>query len=405
MKGRPGEGAWGLGLRLFVFTPGSFFAFLCVLCASAVNVFVFEGKHMQGVYSYSNSHWLIAQEKERKALMQSVVRQGSEIVPVPVVWLWPGVIPIGKVSMLIGDPGLGKSYLTTHLAALLSTRLAFPGHPESARPNPAQTLFMSAEDDPADTIVPRLLAHGADLAHVSFLEGVRHKNGDEGAIDLDKSIGALDHALSAMSNPRLVVVDPISAYLGDADSNNNSQVRGLLKHVAALAAKHDCAVLLVSHLRKEGTERAVYRATGSLAFAAAARSVWLVAKDNASGGDEDNRLLLPVKNNLCGPQKGYQFRVVSNTVVFSEERVGIDADRALSGKDDEKSQTEDKGEVYRRFLTERLGKSPGPVPVEELQRDAEAIGLNWAGIRGSTIPRDMGIVKGRVGSAYFWQLP
>lgn len=359
---------------------------------------------MLSIHSYTSHRTIFAREGETRnpSMLQSVVRRGNAVVPVPVVWLWPGVIPLGKVAMLIGDPGLGKSYLTTHLAALLSTGRPFPDHPGSARETPGQTLFLSAEDDPADTIVPRLIAHGADLAHTSFLEGVRYRSGEEGAVDLQKSIGALDHALAQMSNPRLVVIDPVSAYLGDADSNNNSQVRGLLKHVAALAVKHDCAILLVSHLRKEGTERAVYRASGSLAFAAAARSVWLVAKD---GADDDNRLLLPVKCNLCGQQKGYQFRVLADRVIFSDERVGIDADKALSGGDDAKEAPEDKSEAYRRFLTERLGRTSGPVPVEELQREAEAAGFSWNAVRNSSVPRELGIVKGRIGASHFWQLP
>ena len=171
----------------------------------------------------------------------------------------------------MGDPGLGKSVLSLDLAARVSTGAPWPH--AAGRSDIGDVLILSAEDDPADTIVPRLMAVGADLNRIFILKGV--KKGDQVQyFSLAEDLLALEAALT--SQTRLIIIDPISAYLGETDSHVNTSVRSVLAPLAELASKTGAAVLAISHLNK-GQGAAIYRVQGSIAFTAAARAVWAVA--------------------------------------------------------------------------------------------------------------------------------
>jgi KaiC/GvpD/RAD55 family RecA-like ATPase len=236
----------------------------------------------------------------------AVLRCFSDIAPKPLRWLWPGRIPLGKLTLLIGDPGLGKSLLTADIASRITRGTPFP---DSARCESGSVIFLSAEDDPADTIRPRLDAAGADVSCVHTLEAVRVQltNGSltEKPFNLETDVAALEGAVREHPGVRLIVIDPISAYLGGVDSHSNAEVRGVLARLATLAAQYNVAVLCVTHLRKSAGA-AVYRAVASIAFTAAARAVWAVAPDPE---DADRRLLLAVKQNLSADPGGLAFRI------------------------------------------------------------------------------------------------
>ncbi|MGC1977118.1 MAG: AAA family ATPase, partial [Candidatus Sulfotelmatobacter sp.] len=218
--------------------------------------------------------------KPRPSASVSVItRAFSDITPEQLRWLWPGRIPLGKLTLLVGDPGLGKSLLTIDVASRVSRGKSFP---DSATCEAGAVLMASAEDDPADTVRPRLDAANADVSRIHTLAGVRLTRSDgsecERPFQLEVGIAALEDTLLRMSDVRLIVIDPISAFLGNTDSNSNAEIRGLLAPLAALAARHHVAVLSVTHLRKSpGT--AVHRAIASIAFTAAARASWAVAAD------------------------------------------------------------------------------------------------------------------------------
>jgi len=195
------------------------------------------------------------------------------VKPEPIRWLWPGRVPLGKLTLIVGDPGLGKSFLTLDLAARVSAGEPWPDAP-GAENTPGAVVLLSAEDDLADTIRPRLDAAGADVERVAALS----------ISSLQRDLPDLEKAMHDAPGVRLVVIDPITAYLAGTDSHKNADVRSLLAPLAELAARHRVAVVAVSHLNKHVGGSALYRAQGSLAFTAAARAVWLVAKDKADVG-------------------------------------------------------------------------------------------------------------------------
>jgi RecA-family ATPase len=181
----------------------------------------------------------------------AVLRCFRDIEPEPLRWLWPGRIPLGKLTLLIGDPGLGKSLVTVDMAARLSRGTAFA---DGAACDRGSTIFLSAEDEAADTIRPRLDAAGADLSRVHVLDAVRVTLADgvlsEKCFSLETDIAALESALLQNPDVRLIVIDPLSAYLGGTDSHSNAEIRGLLSPLGAMAARRGVAVSAITHLRK-----------------------------------------------------------------------------------------------------------------------------------------------------------
>lgn len=264
-----------------------------------------------------------------------ILRSASSITPRELEPLWNGVLWIGKPTLLVGDPGLGKSLVTADVAARVTRGIVWPC--ESSACAPGKVLMLSAEDDAADTIVPRLIAAGADLGHVTFVDGIREmdQQGEsrDRVLSLDTHIDVLRQAVAARRGVRLVIVDPISAFLGRADSHNNAEVRSLLAALGRLAAELRFAVLVVSHLNKVSGSSAVYRITGSLAFVAAARAVFAIARDP---DDQDRRLMLPIKSNLGPDTSGYSYAIgLANNdapvVRWGDERVTHTAEEVLAG--------------------------------------------------------------------------
>lgn len=267
-------------------------------------------------------------------------QRAHEITPRPIEWLWNQRIPMGKITLLAGDPGLGKSMLTMDLAARLSLGQPLPAEKEELphrQSIPASVLILSAEDDPADTLVPRLTAHGADLSRIAFVKGVREPTAPRtAAFDLKRDVYRLEHAVRAMDNLRLIIIDPLSAYLSEGDTHNDASVRGILAPLAEVAAARNIAVLGVMHLNKSPGGKSVYRLNGSLAFPAAARAVWLVTRDQ----DQDaRRLLMPVKMNLCAEPKGLAYSIVGEpgqipTLQWEPGTLHVKADEAMAGGDE-----------------------------------------------------------------------
>jgi hypothetical protein len=209
----------------------------------------------------------------------------------------------------VGDPGLGKSLVTADIAARVSKGNNWPL--DAANTGPGDVLMCSAEDDPGDTIVPRLIAAGADLNRVDFFDGVREETEDGGttirALSLDRHLEQLNEVAARKKGTlKLVVIDPVTAFLGAADSHKNGDIRAIIAGVARVAAEHRFAVLVVSHLNKGTGASAIYRITGSLAFVAAARAAYAVVRDPQ---DANRRLVLPVKNNLAVDTSGFSYSI------------------------------------------------------------------------------------------------
>ena len=225
----------------------------------------------------------------------------DELKPEPLAWLWQGRLALGKVAMLDGDPGLGKSLLALDLCARLSTGRPMPDG--SPGPGAGVALVLNAEDGPEDTTRPRLEALGADLGRVFVLR----PSGELGSsLRLPGDTRLLDAALE-QTRARLLIIDPVVAFLdASAFSSSDQGVRRALLPLVGLAARNGCAVWLIRHLNKMPGGRALYRGGGSIGFLGACRSGWLVGRDPK---EPERRVLAQVKNNLGMPQPSLAFAV------------------------------------------------------------------------------------------------
>ena len=325
----------------------------------------------------------------------------ADVEPEELQWLWPGRIPLGKLTILAGDPGLGKSFLTLDMAARISKGSPWPDNPGQTS-RPGDVVLLSAEDDIADTIRPRLDTAGADPSRIIAVEGIRIA-GQMGVLhfSLQRDLHALELAISRTSDVKLVVIDPITAYLGHTDSHKNADVRALLAPLAKLAADHDVAVLGVTHLNKALGGKALYRTMGSLAFTAAARAVWLVTTDKDC---PDRRLILPAKINLAAGSTGLAYTLLDGAVAWEREPIQMTANEALAAEQEDangRTERDDACDWLKEALTD------GPVPSKELMKQAKENGIAERTLRRA---KDSLKVAARrqgfgPGTKWFWELP
>jgi putative DNA primase/helicase len=332
-----------------------------------------------------------------------VMRCFADIEPEPLKWLWAGRIPLGKLTLLIGDPGLGKSLVTVDVASRLTRGAVFS---DGALCEPGRAIFLSAEDDPADTIRPRLDAADADLSHVHMLEAVRVRLEDgaltEKSFNLETDVAKFEQTLRKYPDMRLIVIDPISAYLGGVDSHRDAEVRGLLAPLTSVAARYHVAIVGIAHLPKS-RQRAVHSVIGSIGFAAAARAVWAVAADPE---DTERRLMLPVKQNLAANTGGLAFKVEAPNGVprlfWEQGTISLDVNDVLGGFEDR--ETRSARREVAKWLRELL--VDGPLPVNKIKAEASAAGFDsWHTVRDAA--QTLGIKKTKAGfkSGWEWSVP
>lgn len=344
-----------------------------------------------------------------KAVSSALYRMMDAVKEKPIEWLWPGRIACGKVTLIAGDPGLGKSQITAALAGVVTRGDLWPV--DLVKCNPGAVVFLSSEDDAADTIKPRLVAVGADLSKCAILDSVQEVN-EAGAVikrsfNLKSDLDRLARVIREIGNVRLIVVDPITAYLGGVDSHKNSDVRALLSPLGDFAEKNRLAILGVSHLNKSTAQDALLRINGSLAFVAAARAAFIAVKDK---NDPGRRLLLPLKNNLAKDTGGLAFSIADYTlesgietsrIEWEPEPVTITADEALSAsvRRQENSQIEE----AKRFLSELLDNIARPS--SEVKAEAEEAGYSWATIRRAQEELGIKPKKETYNGGWIWRLP
>ncbi|MEE1611891.1 AAA family ATPase [Microvirga sp. CF3016] len=341
--------------------------------------------------------------QQPQAVQISTIR-AADVNQQRVSWLWPDRIPLGKLTIIVGDPGLGKSLLGAYLAATVSQGALWPITEDPAPKG--SVLLVSTEDDIADTIVPRLHAAGAETQAVHLCQGTEHGSG-RCSLDLTRDIEALEQVAADLSDLKLIVIDPITACLGRANQNTAGAVRAVMTRLAEFAARTGVAVVVISHLNKSASRSAMMRATGSLAFVAVARAAFLVTKDPV---DSDRRLLLPIKSNLSADRQGLSFRVESAGVgsgtaphlVFDDEPVAISADVALN---ETRSIREARSALdeAKDFLLECL--ADGAMPALEVKAAAQGMGISSASLRRAK--EELGITPKKSGMAgeWRWMLP
>jgi hypothetical protein len=372
----------------------------------------------------------------RAARIAGAVRL-ADVVPTGIRWLWPGRIPLGRVTLLVSDPGLGKSLLTLDIAARVSRAAPWPDQCSPLAPReenrlaerddytlpsafplpPSSVLLLTAEDDLADTIRPRLEALGADCQKIlavntwsSFAETAKNESRRDSstcvprAFALNRDLARLKNLLDAIADCRLIIIDPISAYLGGTNEHANADIQSLLTALAALARERELAVLVVSHLRKkEGA--AIYRTMGSLAFVAAARAVWVLCKDPA---DANRRFFLPIKNNLAPDVAGLAYSIGASgdhrtpVIRWSPEPVHFTTETLPAARP--RGRPDDERQFAIDWLQRQLAETP--LPTRKLKEDAAAFGISYGTLRRAFRSLDgEAIQSGWPFKSWHWKLP
>jgi AAA domain len=254
----------------------------------------------------------MAQRAGETLLGRPVLKTMSEVEAEPITWLWWPYLAVGKLCMLDGDPGIGKTLLMTRLAASLSRGEPLPdqqGKPELETGGPHATLVLSTEDGLADTLKPRLEAAGADCTKIHVLTGWKDLDEQDRTFTLD-DLPILEEAVRQV-RPRLIIIDPIQAYLGPkTDMHRANETRPLLAKLARLAEESRCAVVCIRHPSKpgQGGGKAIHRGLGSIDFIGAARTALFVEQHPA---DPTKALMAQSKSNI-GP--------LGRTQVYSKDQ-------------------------------------------------------------------------------------
>jgi putative DNA primase/helicase len=298
----------------------------------------------------------------------------ADVEPEAMEFLWPGRIPVGKVTMLAGDPGLGKSFLTMLLASLVSTGGDWPDGAGSAPLG--SVLVIQAEDGWGDTVRPRLDAAGADTTRIHGVRGIRLPDGSLSPYSLVRDLDALEEAADRLGDLRLVIIDPVTAYLGtkaEAESRN-AEIRGVLGPLSDWAERRNVAVVMVTHLNKGSGTKAIYRATGSLAFIATARASWMISKDPKN---PKRRLMLLAKANPFEETHGLAYSIRDGRVAFEPDPVYMGADEALEAEAEAKHEKKKRGpapeklEAAKHWIRTQLEMRGGRCRHGALRKEAE----------------------------------
>ena len=241
----------------------------------------------------------------------------SDVELTPVDWLWKPYLPFGKLSVLQGNPGEGKTYFAMHLAAACTNGKLLPN---MERMEPFNVIYQTAEDGLGDTVKPRLIEAGADLDRVLVI--------DDSDVQLTLSDERIEKAIIE-NNARLVIIDPIQAYLGaDVDMNRANEVRPIFMRLGQVAQRTGCAILLIGHLNKAAGMQSLQRGLGSIDIAAAVRSVMFIGKLKH---DPTMRILTHEKSSLAPPGASLAFSLGDEGGFRWVGEYDITADEMLSG--------------------------------------------------------------------------
>jgi putative DNA primase/helicase len=272
-----------------------------------------------------------------KNTSELITRRADTIKMKEVKWLWNHRIPYGKLTVLAGNPDQGKSLVTMYIAAQLSS--GRPLYGSSVVIPPCDVLVMAGEDDASDTVIPRLVAAGADLRRIHTVESITTKDGkgatiSERELQLDVDIEKIEATLKAKPDIRLVIIDPLSNYLGRANMNREQEVRQVLIPIKLLADRTGVSIVCVMHLNKSSDASAIHRIGGAVAFAGVARACWLFLEDPQ---DSARHLMLRVKNNLAKSGGGLAYKIEAQSVALGEGKSSMMPFVEWTGETEEKA--------------------------------------------------------------------
>lgn len=341
---------------------------------------------------------------------QITITNAASLKPEPVSWLWPGWLAAGKLHILGGAPGTGKTTLALAMAAVVSTGRHWPDGTQAPR---RHVVIWSGEDDPADTLTPRLVASGADLTRIHFVGDVFDSYGRRG-FDPARDMRPLAEKLAGIGDIGLLIVDPVvSAVAGD--SHKNAEVRRGLQPLVELAASLGCALLGITHFSKGTVGRdPTERITGSLAFGALARLVMVAAKEQQSEeGSEARRVLLRAKSNIGRDDGGFEYElqqqdlaafpgVMATRAVFGMAMQGTARDILAEADASDEDGTNSLADC-KRFLQDLL--ADGPVSSKQVKADADGAGHSWRTVRRAQKALGIESVKEGLRGGWVWRLP
>ncbi|MBB3261189.1 RecA-family ATPase [Paraburkholderia bannensis] len=334
-----------------------------------------------------------------------VLVNAAELVPQPVEWLWNGWLARGKMHLLAGAPGQGKTTITVDFAATVTRGGQWP---DGTPCEPGNVLIWSGEDDAADTLVPRLMAAGADLKRVDFISGV-NINGELRPFDPARDMFSLREQTLRQGNIRLIIVDPIvSAVTGD--SHKNTETRRALQPLVDLAHETGACLIGITHFSKGGQGAdPTQRVIGSIAFAAVARVVMVAAKVRSDDG-EDRRVLARSKSNIgpdnggfeyhleqCEPQKG----IPASRIAWGAMLPGS-AQELLTDPNEQCDESSSALDSATEFLREVLGTDV--VPTKEVEREARQAGVALRTLRRAAQLLNVRKQRGAE-NKWYWSLP
>ena len=337
--------------------------------------------------------------------------RGSDVTPEAINWLWDGWLAAGKMHIFGGAPGTGKTTIAMGLAATVTTGGRWP---DGTRSTAGNVVIWSGEDDPADTLIPRLALSGADLSRVYFIGDIR-EGIDQRSFDPARDMEPLRRKLTDIGGAKMLIVDPIvSAIAGD--SHKNAEVRRGLQPLADLAAAMRCALLGITHFSKgTGGRDPVERLTGSLAFGALARVVLVAAKHQEESEDGRTvRLFCRAKSNI-GPDDGgfeydlHQAELQTHPGIFASAVLWGDAvegeARELLATADATGDDGEGGSLSdaKRFLADLLEN--GPMRAGEVFKDADQAGYSKRSIQRAANTINVERHKDGMKGGWSWQLP
>ena len=278
----------------------------------------------------------------------------EDVVSKEVEWLWYPYIPYGKITIIEGDPGEGKTTLVLKLAAALSRGLPLPCDDDKEY-EPIHIIYQTAEDGIEDTIKPRLEKAGADCSMIRVID------------ETDKELSMTDDRLEQAiieTKARLIILDPIQAYIGaTVDMHRANEIRPVLKHLGIIAEKHNCAIILIGYMNKASGSKSTYRGLGSIDIQATARSVLLVARLR----DKPNiRIMAHDKSSLAPAGDAIGFEMTEDNGMVCIGPYDITIDELLSGNE---GRGKKKLDIAENFIKEYFGSNK-VIPSNEIMMEA-----------------------------------
>ena len=307
----------------------------------------------------------------------------SEVQSQEIEWLWYPFIPYGKLTIIQGDPGDGKTTMVLNLAAKLSKGEALDENMKVTEP--VNVIYQTAEDGLADTVKPRLELAGADCERIIVID------------ESDKSLSMVDERLEqaiVRTGARLLILDPIQAYLGGGmDMNRANEARDMTKKLGALAEKTKCAIILIGHMNKASGNKAAYRGMGSIDFFAVARSVLLVGRVE---GESNTRAVVQIKNNLAAFGHPKAFALSEDGFKWHGD-YEITVDEVLGGITPKANKMEQAKQMLRE-----LAETQSAVLSNEIFDRANELGISKRTLENAK--KELGVQTRKINNAWYWEL-